>query len=442
MADHPIHNPKDYSEALRKIETTDPVHANTLNPLFERLLNNDAFIKALVDKLMSSTQGHKHSGVDGDAPKIGTAGLEDNAVTTAKIANGAITAAKVAADVATQAELDALDLLKFKTIRVGSTDIVADAVADVFELVAGSNITLTPDATNDKVTIAAAGYTHPATHPATMITEDPTHRFVTDAEKAAWNNKVDKVAGKQLSTEDYTTAEKNKLAGIQTNAINQAFADARYAQLTQTPQETTGDMTLYVSPTGSDANDGLTSGTPLKTIAAAIAKIPKVIDHIVTINIASGTYNEDIVLQGFIGSGSIYLTGDSSNLPKITSVTLQSIQCFVVTSYLDLQATSTYGLKVIGCTNVSIQFCACITPTVGYAGFFISASIAYLNNITVSNRATGIYVTRSANVYATNMAGSGNTTGLLATQGATLARVGNSIGATTAESATNGGVIR
>ena len=28
------------------------------------------------------------------------------------------------------------------------------------------------------------------------------------------NNKVDKVQGKQLSTEDYTTAEKNKLAGI------------------------------------------------------------------------------------------------------------------------------------------------------------------------------------------------------------------------------------
>ena len=30
-------------------------------------------------------------------------------------------------------------------------------------------------------------YTHPATHPATMITEDTTHRFVTDAEKNTWN---------------------------------------------------------------------------------------------------------------------------------------------------------------------------------------------------------------------------------------------------------------
>lgn len=33
-------------------------------------------------------------------------------------------------------------------------------------------------------------YTHPAAHPATMITEDETHRFATDAEKTAWNGKV------------------------------------------------------------------------------------------------------------------------------------------------------------------------------------------------------------------------------------------------------------
>ena len=39
---------------------------------------------------------------------------------------------------------------------------------------------------------------------------------ITDAIK----NKVDKVDGKGLSTNDYTTAEKTKLAGIATNANN------------------------------------------------------------------------------------------------------------------------------------------------------------------------------------------------------------------------------
>lgn len=34
-------------------------------------------------------------------------------------------------------------------------------------------------------------YTHPETHAATMITEDATHRFVSDTEKAAWNAKAE-----------------------------------------------------------------------------------------------------------------------------------------------------------------------------------------------------------------------------------------------------------
>ena len=38
----------------------------------------------------------------------------------------------------------------------------------------------------------ANNYTHPSSHPATMITEDATHRFVTDTEKVTWNNKASK----------------------------------------------------------------------------------------------------------------------------------------------------------------------------------------------------------------------------------------------------------
>ena len=43
----------------------------------------------------------------------------------------------------------------FANVKVGSTTIQADAKQDTLELTAGTNITLTPDATNDKVTIAA-----------------------------------------------------------------------------------------------------------------------------------------------------------------------------------------------------------------------------------------------------------------------------------------------
>ena len=45
----------------------------------------------------------------------------------------------------------------FSNVKVGSTTIQADSKTDTLELVAGTNITLTPDATNDKITIDATG---------------------------------------------------------------------------------------------------------------------------------------------------------------------------------------------------------------------------------------------------------------------------------------------
>lgn len=48
-------------------------------------------------------------------------------------------------------------------------------------------------------------------------------KHMTPAERTKWNtvdNKVDKISGRQLSTEDYTTIEKSKLAGIEGGANN------------------------------------------------------------------------------------------------------------------------------------------------------------------------------------------------------------------------------
>lgn len=49
------------------------------------------------------------------------------------------------------------------------------------------------------------------------MTEDTTHRTVTDTEKNKWNNKVDKVDGKGLSTNDYTDEDKGKINAIPPN---------------------------------------------------------------------------------------------------------------------------------------------------------------------------------------------------------------------------------
>lgn len=49
------------------------------------------------------------------------------------------------------------------------------------------------------------------------MTGDSEHRTVSDAEKATWNNKVDKVDGKTLSSNDYTNVDKAKVNAIPPN---------------------------------------------------------------------------------------------------------------------------------------------------------------------------------------------------------------------------------
>ena len=44
----------------------------------------------------------------------------------------------------------------FSNVKVGTVTVAADTTTDTIELVAGSNVTITPDATNDKITISAS----------------------------------------------------------------------------------------------------------------------------------------------------------------------------------------------------------------------------------------------------------------------------------------------
>lgn len=44
MAEHSIDSPTTYDEGLRRIEVSDAVHADTLNPIFSQLINNDAYL--------------------------------------------------------------------------------------------------------------------------------------------------------------------------------------------------------------------------------------------------------------------------------------------------------------------------------------------------------------------------------------------------------------
>lgn len=127
------------------------------------------------DKVTIAATDTTYSAGDGIAINSGTISALVNAAnglsidTNGKIAMGAASTSVAGAmsssdktklnGIATGAEVNQN---AFSNVKVGSTTIAADGKTDTLELVAGSNVTLTPDATNDKVTIAATDTTYSA----------------------------------------------------------------------------------------------------------------------------------------------------------------------------------------------------------------------------------------------------------------------------------------
>ena len=114
-----------------------------------------------ISGLSASGRTITYTKVDGTTGTITTQDTTYSAATTS--ANGLMTKDMVSKlnGIASGAEVNQN---AFANVKVGDTIVAADAKQDTIEFVAGSNITITPDATNDKITIAAKDtvYTHPS----------------------------------------------------------------------------------------------------------------------------------------------------------------------------------------------------------------------------------------------------------------------------------------
>lgn len=134
------------------------------------------------------------------------------------------------------------------------------------------------------------------------------HQDVTDALNAAIGNKVDKVSGKGLSTNDYTTTEKNKLAGIATGAeVNQnAFSNVVVGSTTISADSKTDSLTITagtnVTITPDADNDKITIAAKDTTYSAGtgISLSGTTINHSnsVTAGTASGDNSKTLTFGG------------------------------------------------------------------------------------------------------------------------------------------------
>ncbi|MEV5028493.1 hypothetical protein [Paenibacillus sp. LPE1-1-1.1] len=66
----------------------------------------------------------------------------------------------------------------------------------------------------DGVATGANNYTHPANHPPSIITQDASNRFVTDAEKTTWNGKASTAVATPGANGLMSASDKSKLDGL------------------------------------------------------------------------------------------------------------------------------------------------------------------------------------------------------------------------------------
>ena len=106
----------------------------------------------------------------------------------------------------------------FSNIKVGNSTVAADTTTDTLELVAGTHITLTPNTTDDKITIGSNLESKAAASGGNAVS------LVTTGEKYTWNSKQDALAFE--GTYDETS---NKVATEST--VSDAIADLSYQEV-------------------------------------------------------------------------------------------------------------------------------------------------------------------------------------------------------------------
>ena len=185
------------------------------------------------------------------------------------------------------------------------------------------------------------------------------HAISNAAVTNALGNKVDKVAGKGLSTNDYTTTEKNKLAGIAENANNYVHpttsgnkhipsggssgkilgwsADGTAAWINAPDTgvtKITAGSNVTISPTGGTGNvtinatDTVYTHPSYTTHAAGLYKIA--VDNIGSVSSATAVTKSDITGLGIPAQDTTYVFNTAYNASTNKAATMSDVNAAVV----------------------------------------------------------------------------------------------------------------
>lgn len=209
---------------------------------------------------------------------------------------------------------------------------------------------------------------------------------------------------------------------------------------------TTADISYFVNPvTGNDSNTGFSSGAALKTIQAAINKLPLIINHTVTITVAIGTSSEVVIMKNFMGGGTVLVVGDpfdSSNYVA-SSFQVTGCKCTIHVSGMKLSSTTDNGITATDSSNLGVDRCTIDGSATSFQAIQFLRSQGVVTNSSLSNHGGGITADELSTVYSVNNSGTGNVIGLISRGASTIGKgSATQPGGTTAESQGFGGVIR
>ncbi|MCR8658968.1 hypothetical protein [Paenibacillus endoradicis] len=204
------------------------------------------------------------------------------------------------------------------------------------EKIAGKSLSTEDYSTVEKaklagITSGANNYVHPSTHPPTMIVQDEGNRFVTDADKAAWNAK-ETIEGSQAKA----TAVQTSLTTHSNDAVKHITATERTAwNAKETPEGSQAKATAVQTSLTTHANDAVkhitdaerTAWNAKETITGSQAKVDA---------LANRTDNPHAVTKAQVGlsnvnnydiSSQVEAEAGTSNVKYMTPLrTVQAIQ--------------------------------------------------------------------------------------------------------------------
>ena len=190
----------------------------------------------------------------------------------------------------------------------------------------------------DGVETGANAYTHPANHPASIITQDADNRFVSDTEKATWNGKEPAVTAG--TTAQYWRGDKT---------WRDLFTDVRAATLTGL----------------STATNAVVSATD--TVLGALGKLQKqVSDNLTTLTSHTGnTSNPHSVTKAQVGLGNVDNTSDASKPISTAVQTALNAKQDTLVSGTNIKTLN--GESLLGAGNLVLQLAADQPSAVTYA---------------------------------------------------------------------------